>query len=150
MIVHLLAALAFAGPPQRNTTNHCFSGVESVVFHCALTNGKWIDICADNQSATPTHAQYRFGTQGTIELQKPEITAGNLSEWTFAESALPRGMQRTASFVNEGHTYEVFVTEAGAETQAGVSIRKGDTVVATLTCAGQTFDDNLTLLIARP
>lgn len=150
MIVSLLAVLAFAGPPQRNPSNHCLGGVETVLFHCALKNGKWLDICADNQSATPTHVQYRFGAKGAIELQKPDISADNLSAWTFAESALPRGMQRTASFVNEGHTYEVFVTEAGPDTQAGLTVRKGDSVIATLTCADQTFDDNLSAMTARP
>lgn len=147
VLVSLLSATALAGAPVRNADNHCFAGVETVVFHCALASGKWIDICADAQAAVPTHVQYRFGAKGRIELSAPPVSPSNRAAWTVAETALARGMQRTASFENEGHRYEVFVTEAGPDTQAGLRIEKGGTEVATLRCADQRFVDKLSLLL---
>lgn len=131
--------------PTRNTDNHCFAEVETVVFHCATDKGKWVSVCADTQSATPTFVQYRYGKAGSIELAKPDPTAG-VTAWRYEESAMVRGMQRTASFDNDGYAYSVFVTEAGPDTMAGVTVGKDGKTLATLTCAEQTFTDNLETL----
>ena len=134
---------ALAGGPERHADNHCFQQVETVVFKCTTTKGKTISICADAQSANVGFIQYRYGKQGAIELQKPDVSADNLGKWTFEEQAMARGMQRTASFLNEGYKYEVFVTEAGMDTAAGVVVSKDGKSLATLTCANQEFQDNL-------
>jgi len=135
---------ALAGAPERNADNHCFSTVERVAFHCATDSGKWISVCADAQSAAPTHIVYRYGKKGAIELEKPEIDDKNLSRWAYVEEPMISGEQRTLTFTNEGYSYQVFVTEAGRDTQAGVVVSKGDKALATLTCANQTFTDSLT------
>ena len=59
---------------------------------------------------------------------------------------MARGMQRTATFAADGQRYQVFVSEAGMATSAGLVILKGDTIVETLTCADQTFEDRLSTM----
>lgn len=134
ILLGMLAAPALAAP-QRNADNHCYNGIESVVFHCSLSNGKWIDICADNQSANPTYFQYRFGAKGKIELQKPELNRMNLANWSYEETARARGMERMASFTNDAYGYDVLVSEAGDDTFVGMVISKDGKSIATLACA---------------
>lgn len=139
-------ASAADGAPTRNADNHCMSGVETVVFHCATSKGKWISVCADAQSANPGFVSYRYGAKGKIELQKPDADAGNLAKWKVQSQMLARGESRTLKFTNEGYAYEVFITEAGMDTSAGVVVSKGDKPLATLTCANQTWTDDFSIV----
>lgn len=142
----LLALPAVAqGRPERNADNHCFAGVEKVVFHCATSKGKWISVCADGQGANPGWMSYRYGAKGKIELQKPDVDAGNLAKWSYESQMLVRGENRSLKFTNEGYTYEVFVTEAGTDTAAGVVVSKGDKPLATLTCADQAYTQDFSI-----
>ena len=123
-------------------------GVEKTVFQCATAKGQWISVCADAQSAMPSFVQYRFGKPEKVELAKPDVDAGNLARWSFSERALARGMSRSYRFTTDGYGYEVFVTEAGMDTAAGVVVSKGEKVLATLTCADQTWSEDFAAVSA--
>lgn len=137
---------AAAEPPSRNADNHCMSQVETVVFHCQTTRGKWVSVCADAQSATPGFVQYRYGSKGKIELQKPDVSTQNLAAWTHSSQMLARGESRSVKFINDGYGYEVFVTEAGIDTTGGVVVSQGDKALATLTCANQEWTENFAVV----
>jgi hypothetical protein len=105
---------------------------ETSFFTCQTTNKRWIGLCG----VLPGKLQYRFGTQGRVELRYPENAADGAKLMRFAHYSRFQTERFEVTFRNQGVDYAVFdYTEARIQ-HAGVRVTTPDGKEQAFFCAG--------------
>lgn len=94
-------------------------------------SGKWLEVCAEDWGAV-----YRYGLLGRPELELTEpYGALDYEPWP----GVGRSIWETVTFYNGAYSYSVYISvdrmDENVAPEGGVAVRKGEEVVASLTCA---------------
>jgi hypothetical protein len=114
---------------------------EGTFVSCRI-KGKVLDVCVAGD-----HVTYAFGPEGAPELVLSEpLSAGTHQPW----SGVGRSIWEGLGFRNDGYTYEAYISfdrlnqEAGME--GGVTVLKGEKIVAQLACDAGTVEGHFDTL----
>ncbi len=145
--VSLLTFMVAAAVPARatddqSTPSHCARN-EQVIFSCKIKGSKKVlSVCAAKSLGVPErYLQYRYGAQGSLELEFPARRAQSVEQFKTAHYFRARVDRREVTFTNNDVQYTVFTDYEGEESppqrEAGVRVRKGsaDRDEKTLQCA---------------
>jgi len=126
----------------------CNSG-EKTVFSCTATNNKQIEVCDAGRTIS-----YSFGKRG----KKPELALSvpRNKVTTFQWHGIGRYMNYSVSIPNGKYMYTVYTSVDKLERneakgfEAGVTVEKGDKLLATVICRDKSVVDNIYGINLRP
>ena len=124
-------------PVPAKAPSSCDGG--DVLFQCAVNGGKELLVCG--KDGPSPWLSYRFGKPDAPDLVFPVAREGSASAFAWAEVTTVQAMGNLLRFQNADVTYEIVeMIGAGgpngeANNFAGVYVKKGEELLATVTCA---------------
>jgi hypothetical protein len=126
MRIVLIAALAVAITTSMRADLALSHGLcvvpETNYFSCQTKNNRWVGLCG----ALPGKLQYRFGTQGRMELRFPANAADGVNTLRYAHYLRFQTDRIEVTFRNQGISYAVFDYTEDRVRRAGVRVTTVD------------------------
>lgn len=109
------------------------------LISCPIGSGKHLEVCIEPEGAEgEAQFTYTFGPKNRPELNLAvPMSAGTVTPWSGVGGAI----WSTVSFPSKGFEYEVWHSfdrsdEEEADLQGGVTVRRGEALIAELSCNG--------------